>query len=258
MAVQPVLLRDDRSDRRGNAAVARVSLVGEALRKATYEVCDACSGDGCKGCYGGLVPHGHTTQKRKFSTEDRVRLAREGKAIPVRRAGEIVGGRYPIETASDLRNAISAFGRGRDGGEVKRHIVKRARALGMTDVLPSEWVNKVETFSKPGTADVTPDDLRRLRPLLEHYRKKPHPFAACKRDQMKHGLSEGHANRRCAVIKDLIEGHTRWRGKSRDVTMSYEWSDEVMEALDRLDPDGEGLEPRRSTGIVADAIDRRR
>ncbi len=68
-----------------------------------------------------------------------------------------------------------------------------------------------ETFSKPGTADVTPADRAKLAGLLKHYRGKAHPFTACKRDQMKHGLSEEHANRRCAVIKDLIEGNTKWR-----------------------------------------------
>ncbi len=68
-----------------------------------------------------------------------------------------------------------------------------------------------ETFSKPGTADVTPADRAKLAGLLKHYRGMTHPFRACKRDQMKHGLSEDHANRRCAVIKDLIEGNTKWR-----------------------------------------------
>lgn len=68
-----------------------------------------------------------------------------------------------------------------------------------------------ERFTKPGTANVSPNDLKKLAPLLKHYRGKAKPFTACKIDQMKHGLSEGHANRRCAVIKDLIEGNTHWR-----------------------------------------------
>jgi hypothetical protein len=69
-----------------------------------------------------------------------------------------------------------------------------------------------EVFTKPGTANVTPADRKKLASLLKHYASKPHPFASCKRDQMRHGLSEEHANRRCAVIKDLIVGNTRWRG----------------------------------------------
>ena len=72
-----------------------------------------------------------------------------------------------------------------------------------------------ETFSKPGTSDVSPADRKKLRFLIAHYMKKPHPFAACKRDQMKHGLSEEHANRRCAVLKDLGTGTTKWREGSK-------------------------------------------
>jgi hypothetical protein len=112
-------------------------------------------------------------------------------------------------------------------------------------------LEKVETFSKPGTADVTPEDLKHLRPLLEHYRKSPKPFTSCKRDQIKHGLSEDHANRRCAVIADLIHGSTNWRGKDKVVKASGEWTLEIAEALDRA---GEALEKARkpkATGAVS-------
>ena len=68
-----------------------------------------------------------------------------------------------------------------------------------------------ETFSKPGTADVTPADRKKLSGLLKHYAKKAHPFTACVRDQIKHGLSKEHANRRCAVLKDILRGTTKWR-----------------------------------------------
>lgn len=60
-----------------------------------------------------------------------------------------------------------------------------------------------ETFSKPGTADVTAKERFQLRFLLKYYCPMKHTFTVCKRDQMKHGLSEAHANRRCAVIKML-------------------------------------------------------
>lgn len=62
---------------------------------------------------------------------------------------------------------------------------------------------EVETFSKPGTADVTAGDRKKLAPLIKHYASMAHPFTACKRDQLKHGLSEDHANRRCSVLKKL-------------------------------------------------------
>jgi hypothetical protein len=80
----------------------------------------------------------------------------------------------------------------------------------------TEPVREVETFSKPGTADVTAGDRKKLAGILAHYKGMAHPFTACKRDQLKHGLSEDHANRRCAVIKDLNEGTTKWRGKAKE------------------------------------------
>lgn len=68
-----------------------------------------------------------------------------------------------------------------------------------------------EQFTKPGTANVSAKDKQKLKYLLAHYAKKAHPFTACYRDQIKHGLSPDHARRRCAVLKDLIEGNTNWR-----------------------------------------------
>ena len=72
-----------------------------------------------------------------------------------------------------------------------------------------------EQFTKPGTANVSPADRKKLSGLLKHYAKKAHPFGSCVRDQIKHGLSKGHAERRCAVLKDLIRGTTKWRGKGK-------------------------------------------
>ena len=81
--------------------------------------------------------------------------------------------------------------------------------------LPPNLV-EVETFSKPGTADVTAGDRKKLSGLLKHYAAMAHPFTTCVRDQIKHGLAKDHANRRCAVIKDLIKGTTKWRGKAKE------------------------------------------
>jgi hypothetical protein len=68
-----------------------------------------------------------------ISTEARERLAKEGKALP--------DGSYPIRNASDLENAIKAYGRSKPGdrAKVRRHIMKRARALGKADMIPEKW-----------------------------------------------------------------------------------------------------------------------
>lgn len=63
-----------------------------------------------------------------------------------------------------------------------------------------------ETFSKPGTADVTPEDRKKLKGIILHYKKMAHPFTKCYNDQIKHGLPSEHAKRRCAVVKMLGQG----------------------------------------------------
>jgi hypothetical protein len=68
-----------------------------------------------------------------------------------------------------------------------------------------------ELFTKPGTANVSAKDKLKLAGLIKHYMKMPHPFTACYRDQIKHGLSPDHAKRRCAVLVDVAKGTTKWR-----------------------------------------------
>lgn len=67
---------------------------------------------------------------RKFSTKQRKQMA--GKtAMP--------DGSFPIANKSDLKNAIQAFGRAKNKAAAKAHIIRRARALGATDLLPDDW-----------------------------------------------------------------------------------------------------------------------
>jgi len=70
-------------------------------------------------------------------------------------------------------------------------------------------------FSK-GTANVSPSDVKKLRPLLRHYAKMKHPFTACVRDNRKRFGPKTEAY--CAVLKDLIVGNTKWRGKGKKYT----------------------------------------
>lgn len=68
-----------------------------------------------------------------ISLRARKRLAGEGKALP--------DGSYPIRNEGDLKNAIQAYGRSKksDRAKVRRHIVKRARGLGKSELIPEEW-----------------------------------------------------------------------------------------------------------------------
>lgn len=72
-----------------------------------------------------------STEKREVSTQERERLASRGAAMP--------DGSYPIATVQDLRNAIQSFGRAKNPAAVKRHIIRRARALGAIKELPESW-----------------------------------------------------------------------------------------------------------------------
>jgi hypothetical protein len=71
----------------------------------------------------------------KISEEERMQLAEEGKALP--------DGAYPIRDIEDLKNAIQAYGRSKPSERrmVRKHIIKRARQLKQSDLIPSEWSN---------------------------------------------------------------------------------------------------------------------
>jgi len=69
----------------------------------------------------------------KFSDEERIKLADKGFALP--------DGSYPIRNEQDLRNAVQAYGRSKpqDRVKVRKHIAKRARALGKAYLIPEDW-----------------------------------------------------------------------------------------------------------------------
>ena len=71
--------------------------------------------------------------KRQYSQAERERLARTGAAMP--------DGSYPIRNRADLQNAIQAVGRAANYADAKRHIMRRAKDLGLEDMLPEEWRN---------------------------------------------------------------------------------------------------------------------
>lgn len=92
-------------------------------------------------------------EKRAYSSDERESLAESGKALP--------DGSYPIVTVQDLKNALRAFGRAKNKAEVARHIKRRAKALGATDLLPTEGKladllkNSAETAGVPGQLEET-------------------------------------------------------------------------------------------------------
>ena len=69
--------------------------------------------------------------KRDYNTAARRRMASTGAAMP--------DGSFPIANETDLRNAIQSVGRASNYEAARRHIISRARSLGLTRLLPDDW-----------------------------------------------------------------------------------------------------------------------
>lgn len=68
-----------------------------------------------------------------MSRQLREKLASEGKALP--------DGSYPIRNVEELKDAIQAYGRSKPSkrAAVRRHIIKKARGLGKSELIPEKW-----------------------------------------------------------------------------------------------------------------------
>lgn len=65
------------------------------------------------------------------TTAERKKAADKGQALPE--------GGFPIKNHDDLRKAVKALGRAKNPTAAKRHIIKRARAVKGTHLLPDDW-----------------------------------------------------------------------------------------------------------------------
>jgi HK97 family phage prohead protease len=74
-------------------------------------------------------------EERSYSQGERDKMAKSGEALP--------DGSYPIANATDLASAIKLVGNGKaSNATVKAHIIKRAKALGLTAKLPDGWTQQ--------------------------------------------------------------------------------------------------------------------
>ena len=92
-----------------------------------------------------------------------------------------------------------------------------------------------------GTANVTAADKKKLRPLMRHYAKMKHPFTACVRDNRKR--FGARTEEYCAVLKDLIVGNTKWRGKGkkftpRNLSEDFHTPNDFLTSIGFSDPEG--------------------
>jgi hypothetical protein len=103
---------------------------------------------------------------KDYAEADRKKLAKSGEAMP--------DGSYPIKNWDDLKAAISAYGRAKDKEKCKAHIIKRARALKATNLLPKDWDASTkksaggELEEKAGGADRNRGNAENLRHWYVH------------------------------------------------------------------------------------------
>lgn len=161
------------------------------------------------------------------SAEKRDEMAKKGQALP--------DGSYPIANESDLKKAIKAFGRAKDKAAAKRHIKKRARALGRTDLVPEEWKTAAVfddvhlepiygpfgeqvamiAAGVPGVAD-TAEDFAAVRRLKNYWARgagaakirwgTPGDLTRCHRHLTKYLKNSGHAWGYCNNLHKEIFG----------------------------------------------------
>ena len=96
--------------------------------------------------------------KRDFTAAEREKAAKEGTAMK--------DGSFPIENKDDLANAIKAYGRAKNKAAAKRHIIRRAKALGATDMLPEDWT-KAASSEKAALAESIHKNLNHVAYLVQ-------------------------------------------------------------------------------------------
>src|SRR5678815_1118268 len=117
----------------------------DELSEEALAACAACADEGPEDEDNPDIEMGYDVY-RDVSTKERKNLADKGQAMP--------DGSYPIANVQDLKNAIQAIGRAKDPAAVKRHIKKRARALGHPELIPEGWGADVIDLTS-----LSPDEL---------------------------------------------------------------------------------------------------
>lgn len=149
--------------------------------------------------------------------EDRLKRTKNN---PIWGAGNLESeDRWEVRRIAELRGQLS-----RIAAERKRLL--SGGSLEEEDrMVAEEAVLREEAAKGQGGASTVGASARKtLAPLVKHYMGQAKPFTACVRDQIKHGLSQDHAQRRCAVVKDIGSGTTKWRkgGKVREAVANAE------------------------------------
>lgn len=73
----------------------------------------------------------------KYSQDERKQGAKEGWALP--------DGSFPIKNRGDVQDAIGLVGNYKGKYDAKAHVIKRAKAVGATNVIPDSWLGSKDT-----------------------------------------------------------------------------------------------------------------
>lgn len=87
--------------------------------------------------------------------------ASKGAMPPLKPGGDP---RYPISSVRDLKDAILAFGRGKDSdkADIKTHIKAEAKRLGRTDLIPDTWKAIAKDAAEGAQMTHDPADLKAI------------------------------------------------------------------------------------------------
>lgn len=100
--------------------------------------------------------------KADTSAAGRRKAAASGAAMP--------DGSYPITTKADLRKAIKAVGRGgADHDKIRKHIITRAKALGLEAMVPKNW-NSDGSLKDANKADADEELVAKAEQVLRDVR----------------------------------------------------------------------------------------
>jgi hypothetical protein len=186
---------------------------------------------------------------RTFTADQRKEYADKGIAM--------ADGSYPIPDKDALGRAISSIGRGDASYSlIKRHIIKRARALGAVSMLPEDWNIKesqqpyepssdellalADVFQEAGI-DVELTEAPGATGNISHIIKAYGSWAGDKQHlcvsmlKGKEGISDPNAL--CAWLKDRYTGTTTWRGterKKESLQRMVEAGDENSDSYEEL------------------------
>ena len=162
-------------------------------------------------------------EKKAYTDAERKDMVSDGRAMS--------DGSYPIANKQDLENAIKAVGRAKDKVAARAHIERRARELGMTDMIPDGWADKADTeidLEKKG-ARTSAADQKKLDDAHDAIVAAGANCGAMKHDSAS-DLAKAHAD----LVTELAKAQTQVSDLETSVASANAARDDVTATLANL------------------------